>query len=57
MILSRQDFDADSGKEWSDLCDLANVPKEPWNIRAFVQIEITGAKVAKYNHEELKSRT
>jgi hypothetical protein len=52
MILSRQDFDEDSGKEWSDLCDLAKVPKEPWNIRAFVQIEIVEAKVAKYNHEE-----
>jgi hypothetical protein len=25
MILSRQDFDKDSGKEWSDLCDLAKV--------------------------------
>jgi hypothetical protein len=52
MVVSKQDFDNDSDCEWQQLCDLVEIPKEPWNIRAFVQIEITGARVFKYNHEE-----
>jgi hypothetical protein len=52
MIVSKQNFDSDADSAWQLLCDLAGIPKEPWNVRAFAEIEITGARVAKYNHEE-----
>jgi len=52
MVLSKQDFDRDTDAEWQQLCDLAGIPKEPWNVQAFAQIEVTGARVFQYNHEE-----
>ena len=57
MVLSKQDFDKDSDAEWQRLCDLAAIPKEPWNVRAFAQIEITGARVFQYNHCEEDNST
>lgn len=52
VVVSKQDFD-EADAAWEGLCDLAGIPKgEPWNVRAFAQIGITKAQVAKYNHIE-----
>jgi hypothetical protein len=56
LVISKSDIDDDSGCIWEGLCDIAGIPKtdkdHSWNIRAFAQIEVTGAKVFRYNHEE-----
>jgi hypothetical protein len=52
MVLSKGDFDRDADSAWQQLCEIADIPKEPWNVRAFAEIEITEARVANYNHEQ-----